>query len=254
MASAAAKVESEADLIARAQTAVSRCNWEVGECSALWTRRYARGRSDADFAQLVNLSADQVYQRRRVWETFGDVYERYSHLKWSHFYVALSWDDAAECLQWAEDIGASVAEMRAWRRAQRGEDLSEPAGAADDWFPSDQVAVRVPGNAPAGEGSTSARTGETVPVVAGVAREADGDDYAPFRDGVLTPPATESKPVERPAPSVPQLVRRMTVSLERCVEAIDANFRRNFSEASPQDRRRFLKAIERLADKTAGLE
>ena len=64
--------------------------------------RFARGRTDADFAQLVGLSADQVFQRRRVWETFADVYSGYPALKWSHFYVAVAWDDAAECLQWAQ--------------------------------------------------------------------------------------------------------------------------------------------------------
>lgn len=256
MASAAgARVESEAALIARAQTAVSRCNWEVGECAALWTKRFARGRTDADFAQLVNLSGDQVYQRRRVWETFNDVYQNYPGLRWSHFYSALAWDDAAECLQWAQEIGATVAEMKAWRRAQRGEDLSEPSAEPADWFPSEPVEVRVPGTAAAAEGAApGVRNGAAPPVVAGVARAAEGDDYAPFRDGAVTPASTESAPVERPAPTVSQLVRRMTVSLERCVDAVDAGFRKRFSEVPAQDRKRFLKAVERLADKTAGLE
>ena len=37
------------------------------------------------FGAMVGLSSDQVYQRRRVWETFGDVSESYPSLKWSHF-------------------------------------------------------------------------------------------------------------------------------------------------------------------------
>ena len=64
---------SEEELISRAQMAVSQCNWVLGECAASWTQRYARGRTDADFGQMVGLSSDQIYQRRRVWETFGDV-------------------------------------------------------------------------------------------------------------------------------------------------------------------------------------
>ena len=41
--------ESEDQLLQRAREALSRCNWEIGECAAKWTERYARGRTDADF-------------------------------------------------------------------------------------------------------------------------------------------------------------------------------------------------------------
>lgn len=114
---------SEADLLHRAELSVSKANWEVGECASIWTRRFSRGRSDADFAALVSLSTEQVFQRRRVWETFSEVFVNYPTLKWGHFYAALKWDDSAECLKWADDVQANVAEMKAWRRAQRGEDL-----------------------------------------------------------------------------------------------------------------------------------
>lgn len=112
--------ESESKLIHRSQVAISRANWEIGECACQWTKRFARGRTDADFAPLVSLTADQVYQRRRVWETFADVHQNYPNLLWSHFFAALDWDDANECLQWADDVQAGVSEMKAWRRAQRG--------------------------------------------------------------------------------------------------------------------------------------
>uniref|UniRef100_A0A7C2P498 Uncharacterized protein n=1 Tax=Schlesneria paludicola TaxID=360056 RepID=A0A7C2P498_9PLAN len=253
----AAPAETEADLVARAQASISQCQWEVGECAALWTRRFARGRTDADFAQLIGLSPDQVYQRRRVWETFSDARTSFPALRWSHFYAALNWDDAAECLQWAQDIGATVAEMRAWRRAQRGEDLSEPSADAVDWMASEAVAVRVPddGEAASQGGLSGARTGVVAPVAAGVARAAEGGDgYAPFHEGAITPPSTEAPAKERPAPTVEQLVRRMTTAIERCVAAIDAPFKKHFADVPAKDRRRFLKAIEQLADKTAGLD
>ena len=57
---------------------------------------------------MIGLSGDQVYQRRRVWEAFADVHQDYATLKWSHFYVALNWDDASECLQWANEMEATV--------------------------------------------------------------------------------------------------------------------------------------------------
>jgi hypothetical protein len=254
MKSPPAGVETEADLVVRAQLSISHCQWEVGECAALWTKRFARGRTDVDFAQLIGLSPDQVYQRRRVWETFSDVSTSFPSLKWSHFYAALNWDDAAECLQWAQDIGATVAEMRAWRRAQRGEDLSEPSADAVEWLPGEAVMVRAPGADGEAESRTGSRSGDLVPVAAGVARSADEvGEYAPFHDGAITPP-TEAPAKERPAPTVDQLVRRMTTALERCVAAIDGSFKKHFAEIPAKDRRRFLKAIEQLADKTAGLD
>src|ERR1700733_3775328 len=143
--------ESEEELVSRAQVAVSQSNWVVGECASKWTQKYARGRTDADFAVLLGLTADQVFQRRRVWETFAEVYASYPSLKWSHFYAALTWEDAPECLQWADENQATVAEMKAWRRAMRGENLSvEPSG--DDWggpssvtfVPEEAVAVKDP--------------------------------------------------------------------------------------------------------------
>src|SRR5690349_21240038 len=95
--------ESEAQLVSRAQEAVSQCRWVVGEGAARWTERYARGRTDGDFGALIGLTADQIYQRRRVWETFSDARGEFTRLKWSHFYAALTWDDARDCLKWADE-------------------------------------------------------------------------------------------------------------------------------------------------------
>jgi hypothetical protein len=252
--------ESESALIHRAQTAVSQCNWDVGECAALWTKRFARGRTDPDFAALIGLSADQVYQRRRVWETFGDVRAEYQQLKWSHFYAAITWEDAAECLQWAQDLGATVAEMKAWRRAQRGEDLTTPA--EDDafgWLPTDPTEVRVPrenvaGGAANGSGGES-RERDLVPVAGAVARESQGsgDDYAPFSPDAITPPKPVSSEPPRAAPSIEQLVRRMTTNLERCAAAINEDFLEDFETVPEKDRKRFLKAVAALSNKVADL-
>lgn len=253
--------ESEAQLVERAQIAVSRCNWEVGECAALWTKRFAKGRTDADFAQLVGLSPDQVYQRRRVWETFGDVYSQYNGLKWSHFYSSLTWDDAAECLQWAQDVGATVAEMRAWRRAQRGEDLTT---AADDeafnWMPMEPSEVRIPGATVAGAASEAGdavpreRDPNAIPVAAGFARESTpgSDDYAPFRPDAMTPPTPIA---EKPKPvlSAEQLVRRLATTIERCAAAMNDDFLLQFADVAEKEQQRFLKAAAVLAEKVQQL-
>lgn len=256
--------DSESALIARAQTALSRCNWEVGECAALWTKRFARGRTDADFGMLVGLSADQVYQRRRVWETFSDVYQNYSSLKWSHFYSALNWDDAAECLQWAADVQAGVAEMKAWRRAQRGEDLNELSvedgvsfGGAELTF----VGEAAPFESDSPKASSATETRQLATLAAGEAdggatRFAGADDasvssYAPFRSDAASIPPREDVP--RPEPTTEQLVKRMTTAIERCHAAINDQFCLHFAKLPEKVRLRFLKAIEQLNDKTSEL-
>ncbi len=118
--------ESEQELVATAQQALSSCNWTVGECAAKWCQRYAYGRTDADFGAFVNLSGDQIYERRRVWERFGvsGMYRNFEKLRWSHFRVAMAWPDADDCLQWSDENGATVAEMKAWRRMLNGDDLT----------------------------------------------------------------------------------------------------------------------------------
>ena len=254
---ATAAEETESALIQRALTALSRCHWEVGECAAQWTKRFARGRTDADFASLVGLSSDQVYQRRRVWETFGDVHTSYSHLKWSHFYSALNWDDAADCLQWAEDVQAGVAEMRAWRRAQHGEDLSEASLEESMGFGPVELMVTTE-SAPLAAGTGRAAAAGATTIVsegkqtAALAAEPDQDSaYAPFREDVATPSRDGS---ERQEPTTEQLVKRMASAIERCHGAMNAQFVRQFAKLPEKVRNRFLKAVEHLSEKVGELQ
>lgn len=248
--------ESEASLIARAQFAVSNCNWEVGECAALWTKRFSRGRTDADFAALVSLSADQIYQRRRVWEAFADVHKNYTSLKWSHFYAALNWDDAAECLQWAEDVQAGVAEMKAWRRAQRGEDLDtsaeelvteglslEPALAREATPFEHGTSFSFSANDQQDEEAETEVGLTTRPTPAEM-------EYAPYKADATTP---YHENTERPVLSAEQIAKRLTTTIERCHSLVTADFIREFAELPEKVQKRFLKATEQLAEKVAEL-
>jgi len=258
MSNEAPPVETEDGLISRAQIAVSHCNWEVGECAGLWTKRYARGRTDADFATLVGLTADQVYQRRRVWETFGDVHGEYTNLRWSHFYSALNWDDAAECLQWANEIEATVAEMKAWRRAQRGEDLDE---IGEDWV-SDLAAgpsvVRMPDDYPANGGGSAGNgdpraAGARDPQISQAARElgASGDDYAPFHDGAVQPVGGDSSGKSSEPPSPEQVYRRLAGTLERCAQMFTEELLSEWDEVPSKVRNRLVQALETLQDRAS---
>lgn len=264
-------LESEEELITTAQQAISQCNWVVGECAAKWTERYAKGRTDTDFSALIGLSPDQVYQRRRVWETFSDVYADYNRLKWSHFYVALNWEDAPECLQWAEENEATVVEMKAWRRALRGEDLTTDAdeqqtdmmsGDPGIAFVPDQLStVQDPASfaQPALAGETSAelagvqRAGSASETVQGVARETGEKPYAPFNSGVVTPPRAVGE--EPPKSTVPlsvqaeQFLKKMTGTLNRMSKTLSPELIKVMKERSDEELEEFQTAYESFQEK-----
>lgn len=265
--------ETEDELISKAQLALSGCNWVVGECAFKWTSKYAKGRTDADFAKLIGMSGDQIYQRRRVWETFGDVFENYASLKWSHFYVALSWDDAPEAFQWAEENETTVSEMKAWRRALRGEDLTEDAP-LDDWggdpsvsfLPSELTEVKDPSlspGSPSGSvaGGVSAGDREYAETVSGVARDSSGSEaeYSPYRQGATTPPPEAREDgvgvavAPKPQVSAEQLFKRMASTMERMNKALTPEVIDDVHNLPEKLRNRFLKALSELNTKTAKL-
>jgi len=257
--------ETEAELVDRAQAALSNCSWTVGDCAAKWTKRYAKGRTDADFGTLIGLSGDQVYQRRRVFETFADVKDEYKNLKWSHFYTALTWDDASECLRWAEDMQATIAEMRAWRRAQHGEDLTEASG--DEAPPFDPLVEFLSaesrpvrdyedgeGNGRGSErGSRSSGEREPTATASTVARQAgEPEEYAPFGKGARgAAPEAGSKSA---APSAEQNFKRVTAALEKCNSTLTPAVLEEFGDLPVSLQQRFLKAVKALAGKADGLE
>lgn len=257
--------ETEAQLVERAHDALSNCSWTVGECAALWTKRYSRGRTDADFGALIGLSGDQVYQRRRIWESFGDVRENYTALKWSHFYSALTWDDAAECLQWASEMQATIAEMKAWRRAQRGENLAEPAdeeppfNALAEFMTAEPAEVRSPnGVRPRADGEADDEAErdenyERAAVATGVARQSgESSEYAPFSKDARGPAPTESSQ-KGADPSAEQIFKRLAAALEKCDQALTPAVLEQFSEIPTPVQARFMNAMKSLSGKAAGL-
>ena len=259
--------ESEDQLISRAQLAMSSCNWTLGECAALWTKRYAKGRTDAAFGEMIGLSADQVYQRRRVWETFGDIHSQYTNLKWSHFYAGLNWDDAAACFGWSEEMQSTVAEMRAWRRAQHGEDLSLSAGEelevpfdpTGDFLTVETGVVRDPAEMGyeaaqrrAAQGGAVMDDRERSATASSVARETR-DDYAPFGKGARGPAPGEDSDRVITAPPVEQIAKRVVSTLEKCNQALSPEVLEDFSSLPIAMQQRLLNVVDNLVSKVAGL-
>lgn len=187
---------TELELITTAKNALSACNWTVGNCAVQWTRRYSRGRSDADFGLQVGLSGEQVYQRRRVWEQFSNTYSDFACLKWSHFYVALNWEDREECLSWANENEATVAEMKAWRRLQNGEDLTVDE---DELQAAAESGYGEPITTPQPETVDSIDSHEELSPITAPNHDPAETEYAPFRT-TGGPPRDETREApEKPA-------------------------------------------------------
>ena len=108
---------------------VSVTNWEKGRIICDWrTALVADGApvtvySDEAWAECVsNVTGQHVGRLRRTYERFGAVYAEYPGLFWSHFQVALDWDDAEMWLEGAVQNEWSVSQMR----AKRWETLGAP--------------------------------------------------------------------------------------------------------------------------------
>lgn len=128
--------DTEQQLIDRASHAVRGANIEIGRCASLWTTRFANGRGDAAFAELIGSSQQRVNEARRVYETFGELPET-GKLSWSFFVYALRSDDPEDAIEVAEQNRMTVDEFRAWLRMLNGENLRQPANPDDDDTPED---------------------------------------------------------------------------------------------------------------------
>jgi hypothetical protein len=119
--------KSEKQLIAEARKAVASCNWVLGECAWEWTELYSKGRTDADFARMIDddtVTVSKIGDCRRVWADFGKTYGQWPSLTWSHFRAAkrLPLPSIHDALDWANDNESTVSEMLAWTRARFGPD------------------------------------------------------------------------------------------------------------------------------------
>ena len=261
--------ESEEQLISMARDAVSQCNWVVGECAAKWTQRYARNRTDGDFGQMVGLSGDQIFQRRRVWEAFGSVHQNYSGLKWSFFYVALNWDDAEDCLSWAQEADATVAEMRAWRRAQRGEDLfaessegysewAAPLGIDTSTIPLSRV-VDPSQFTPSGMGDRAGVPGgageRTATATMDMVARDSGESYAPFRADAAAPAPKireEAPGGDRQELTPEQFWKRASAMLDRLNKALTPKLLNMLDQQSESVKERMRDALADIREKLEG--
>jgi len=100
-------------------TLVSTTNWDKGQIIHKWRTSLQEAgapvseHSDDAWARRVGgVTGQHVGRLRRVFERFGDKYENYDNLFWSHFQAAIEWDDAEMWLEGAVQNKWSVANMR----------------------------------------------------------------------------------------------------------------------------------------------
>jgi len=118
----AAVEQVSTDHVGRWNRLISTTNWEKGRIVSEWRSRLmaadAPSRSYTDEAwsrRVGNVSPQHVGRLRRVYERFGEVYEQYPGLYWSHFQAASEWHDAEMWLEGAVENRWSVAQMRTTR-------------------------------------------------------------------------------------------------------------------------------------------
>ncbi len=113
---------------------ISRTNWEKGRIIQQWREALrssgapVTAYSDEAWSRCVGgITSSHVGRLRRVYERFGNVYETYAGIFWTHFLAALDWDDAEMWLEGASQSRWSVSEMRRTRwQANGGDPASEP--------------------------------------------------------------------------------------------------------------------------------
>ncbi|MBA61736.1 MAG: hypothetical protein CMJ76_05155 [Planctomycetaceae bacterium] len=112
---------------------VSQTNWQKGEIIHQWRAVLIEAGapvqeySDESWAKHLNgtVSGQHVGRLRRVFQRFGDSYQEFDHLSWTHFQAAVDWSDAEMWLEGALQNKWSVSSMREQRWEAMGGAPSE---------------------------------------------------------------------------------------------------------------------------------
>ena len=128
----AALIEASAPFIGQWNQLISTTNWDKGAIIHAWRTALveqdspATEYSDDAWSRLVGatVSSQHVGRLRRTFERFGESYDSYPGIYWSHFQAALEWTDAEMYLEGAVHNRWSVSQMR----TQRWESEGSPKG------------------------------------------------------------------------------------------------------------------------------
>ena len=115
------------------ETLVSQTNWQKGEIIHQWRAALidagapVQEYSDEAWTKHLNgtVTGQHVGRLRRVFQRFGDSYQEFENLSWTHFQAALDWSDAEMWLEGALQNKWSVSSMREQRWEAMGGAPSE---------------------------------------------------------------------------------------------------------------------------------
>lgn len=249
--------ELSSDFVGRWTTLISTTNWEKGKIIYEWrdalmgSESPSSTYSDDAWAQRVGgVTPQHVGRLRRVYDRFGNSYESFSGLYWSHFLAALDWDDAEMWLEGATQSKWSVSQMRRTRwESQGGDPQQEPqeteivsASVDEDFTPLAEVEEdasvqddsRSVAEGPRDEGPDFGDESEPT--------AADGstvdDDALPWEGD-----AEVGDPIESPFANLPSLPVDMAEALEQFKLSIIRHRSDSWSEVAQGD---VLQAVDAL--------
>jgi len=114
--------QTSAPFVGRWSQLISQTNWEKGRIIYQWREALAdSGASPAAFAddewaqRVGGVTPQHVGRLRRVYHRFGETQSKFEGLFWSHFQIAIDWEDAEMWLEGSVQNGWSVAQMRKTR-------------------------------------------------------------------------------------------------------------------------------------------
>lgn len=252
----AAVEDASAEYLGRWNRLVSTTNWEKGRIISEWRAQLVdagasvQSYSDDAWSRRVgNVSSQHVGRLRRVYDRFGQEYDQYPGLYWSHFQSALDWNDAEMWLEGAAASGWSVSEMR----AQRWQAL----GAPDELKPRDEDVITAeldedatdepPGGLPIAESMAEIRgladdeAAEDEPPEAGPAMDASGGE------ALASTEQPEPPPPFRPFEDLPQLPDDLADATEAMKLAIVTHKLAGWSDISREHVLDVLDALKQLA-------
>jgi hypothetical protein len=239
---------------------VTTTNWEKGRIIQQWREAMtASGApvteySDEAWARRVSgVTGQHVGRLRRVYQKFGEVFERFDGLYWSHFQAALDWEDSEVWLEQAAEQNWSVTQLRSVRWESLGippEELGAEVAPIDAELDEDfEPALR---EKPASEAVPSAReqarTAAEGPTIEGPDfgdDDAEPEGRSEFHDGFAA--GEDAPPPVRPFQAIGSLPDDVVEAFEGYKLAILRHKREGWREISLEEMLATLDSLKELA-------
>jgi hypothetical protein len=237
---------------------VSTTNWEKGRIICDWRESLltqgaaVTDYSDEAWAQLVGgVTSQHVGRLRRVFQRFGDTFDQYPGLFWSHFQASLDWDDAPMWLEGAIQNDWSVSQMRGKRWETLGTPPADQQAELDEASEFDSVpAMSASADMKEPESTTAAATPKTTSVKSVAADNEtdeiadDEDSEAPFDDAPAAKPTAKRQALNVDVELLPD---DLADAFEQFKLAIIAQRREGWRDVTPQTVIECLDALKELA-------